>query len=188
MLFMMESSGMAVGRVKGTQVPRTRDWIDGCQNGTLNPCQEYDRWMSRIGNLFAGVITQDSSEALKALPSNVFNVVVTSPPYYWGRDYGIEGQIGHEESVEEYIENLLSVFKEVHRVLHPQGVFYLNIGDSYYSGNGQPHGSDPRSPSRNFIRKKLRPFRQVGVVHSQKESNRDTLAVGFCLAKMRMDP
>ena len=105
---------------------------------------------------FAAVIHGDAATALKALPAGVFNVAVTSPPYFWVRDYKFDGQIGHEDSVDEYIESLMAVFDEVRRVLHPEGVFFLNIGDTYYSGNGQPHGSDPKCSSRNFIRKKTR--------------------------------
>jgi len=94
---------------------------------------------------------------LATLPKEVFNVAVTSPPYYWVRDYGYEGQIGHEPSVDTYVDALIEVFDEVKRTLHPEGVFFLNIGDTYYSGNGQPHGSDPKCSSRNFLRKKVRP-------------------------------
>jgi len=105
----------------------------------------------------AGLMEGDSASCLRQLPSDTFNVAVTSPPYYWVRDYGFDGQLGHEESVEAYIENLMKVFDEVKRTLHPEGVFFLNIGDTYYSGNGQPHGSDPKCSSRNFLRKKVRP-------------------------------
>ena len=107
-------------------------------------------------NQFAGIISGDATTAISQLPSDAFNVAVTSPPYYWIRDYGYDGQIGHEDSVEEYINALMVVFDEVQRVLHPEGVFFLNIGDTYYSGNGQPHGSDPKCSSRNFLRRKLR--------------------------------
>ena len=93
---------------------------------------------------------------MEELPDDTFHVAVTSPPYFWARDYGVDGQIGHEETVDEFVTALCDVFDEVERVLHPEGTFFLNIGDTYYSGNGQPHGQDPRSPSRNFIRKKLR--------------------------------
>lgn len=106
---------------------------------------------------FAGLLQGDSASMLRSLPSDVFNVAVTSPPYYWVRDYGYEGQLGHEESVEAYIDALMGVFDEVKRTLHPEGVFFLNIGDTYYSGNGQPHGSDPKCSSRNFLRRKVRP-------------------------------
>ncbi|KAB2715337.1 DNA-methyltransferase [Brucella intermedia] len=110
----------------------------------------------------AGVMQGDAATMLKQLPDEIFNVAVTSPPYFWVRDYGYDGQVGHEESVDAYIEALMKVFDEVKRTLHPEGVFFLNIGDTYYSGNGQPHGSDPRSSSRNFARKKLRPVDQSG--------------------------
>ncbi|WP_158497360.1 DNA-methyltransferase [Limimaricola cinnabarinus] len=99
---------------------------------------------------------------LKSLPSNVFNVAVTSPPYFWVRDYGYDDQLGHEESVDAYVEALMGVFDEVKRTLHPEGVFFLNIGDTYYSGNGQPHGSDPKCSSRNFLRTKVRPVDMSG--------------------------
>lgn len=110
----------------------------------------------------AGLIEGDAATALKTLPDNCFNVAVTSPPYYWVRDYGYDGQIGHEGTVEAFIDALMVVFDEVHRTLHPEGVFFLNIGDTYYSGNGQPHGSDPKCSSRNFLRSKVRPVDQSG--------------------------
>jgi site-specific DNA-methyltransferase (adenine-specific) len=78
------------------------------------------------------------------------------------RDYGVKAQIGHEETVEEYVGKLADVFDEVRRVLHPEGVFYLNVGDTYYSGNGQPHGRDPRCKSRDFMRVKMRPVDKSG--------------------------
>lgn len=113
-------------------------------------------------SVYAGLLLGDAEKALQLLPSNTFNVVVTSPPYYWARDYEVDGQIGHEDSVEDFVMRLGDVFDELKRVLHPEGVFYLNIGDTYYSGNGQPHGNDPRSPSRNFMRKKMRAVDRSG--------------------------
>lgn len=114
------------------------------------------------GNHLAGVLTADALSGLQKLPDDTFHVAVTSPPYFWARDYGVDGQIGHEETVDDFVKALCDVFDEVKRVLHPEGTFFLNIGDTYYSGNGQPHGQDPRSPSRNFIRKKLRAVDRSG--------------------------
>lgn len=111
---------------------------------------------------FVGLLHGDSASSLKQLPSDTFNVAVTSPPYYWVRDYGYEGQLGHEESVELYVEKLMEVFDEVKRTLHPEGMFFLNIGDTFYSGNGQPHGSDPKCSSRDFFRTKVRPVDKSG--------------------------
>lgn len=87
---------------------------------------------------------------LRGLPSGHYNCVVTSPPYYWLRDYGVRGQIGHEESVSGYVNALASVMDEVYRVLRKDGVLFLNIGDTYYSGKGKSHGVDPKSAKRRF--------------------------------------
>jgi DNA modification methylase len=65
---------------------------------------------------------------------------VTSPPYYALRDYGVAGQIGLEETPEEYIENLIGVFREVYRVLKDSGTCWVNIGDTY-NGSGRNGGS-----------------------------------------------
>lgn len=121
-----------------------------------------NRWAFARGRSKFGLVNADVLDGLKLLPDGVFNVAVTSPPYYWARDYNVDGQIGHEDSVEEFVEKLADVFDEVKRVLHPEGVLFLNLGDTYYSGNGQPHGQDPRSPSRNFMRRKLRAVDKSG--------------------------
>jgi len=100
----------------------------------------------------------DCRQLLKTVPDETIDCVVTSPPYFWLRDYGVDGQIGHEADLDSFVDVIASVFEEIKRTLKPSGVVWLNLGDSYYSGNGQPHGSDPRSASRNFIRSKLRPL------------------------------
>lgn len=104
------------------------------------------------------VLAGDCRHILQSIPDNTFDCCVTSPPYFWARDYGVDGQIGHEQTVDEYIGVIAGVFDEIKRVLKDSGTAWLNLGDSYYSGNGQPKGSDPRSPSRNFMRQKLRPL------------------------------
>ncbi len=104
------------------------------------------------------VITGDCRTALGELDAESVNCVVTSPPYFWLRDYEVDGQIGHEDTLDAFVQVIADVFDQVKRVLHPTGVVWLNLGDSDYSGNGQPTGSDPRSPSRNFSRQKLRPL------------------------------
>lgn len=121
-----------------------------------DPASSRYAYSSKSGHV-AGLLHGDSASMLKTLPSDIFNVAVTSPPYFWVRDYGFDGQLGHEDSVDAYIDALMGVFDQVKRTLHPEGVFFLNIGDTYYSGNGQPHGSDPKCSSRNFLRKKVRP-------------------------------
>lgn len=80
------------------------------------------------------IFNGDCLAVLKTFPDNSIDCCVTSPPYYALRDYGINGQLGLEETPEKYIEKITEVFMEVHRVLKPEGTLWLNIGDSYWGG------------------------------------------------------
>ena len=82
--------------------------------------------------------------------------IVTSPPYFWQRDYGVNGQIGHEPTIDGYVTALVTVFREAKRVLQPDGTLFLNLGDTYYSAKGRPGGADPRQSRRRFSRTMLR--------------------------------
>ncbi len=77
------------------------------------------------------IIQGDALERLREIPAASVDCCVTSPPYYQLRDYGVEGQIGLEETVEEYIGKLVEIFREVRRVLKKDGTLWLNIADSY---------------------------------------------------------
>lgn len=68
---------------------------------------------------------------LPKIPSKSVHAAVTSPPYWKLRDYQVDGQLGQEKTVEEYITNLMTIFDEVHRVLRDDGTFWLNIGDTF---------------------------------------------------------
>ena len=84
-------------------------------------------------NLIAPCFIQgDALKVIAQLPDNCIDCVVTSPPYYMKRQY-LGGGIGLEATYQEYIDNLLSIIKEIHRVLKPTGSFWLNLGDSYKS-------------------------------------------------------
>lgn len=84
----------------------------------------------------SGILCADAAAGLKTLPQKSVQMCVTSPPYYGLRDYGADGQIGVEQSPEEYIARLTEVFAEVHRVLKDDGTLWLNIADSY-AGSGK---------------------------------------------------
>ena len=71
---------------------------------------------------------------LKDLPEQSVNTCITSPPYWGLRDYGEGEQLGLEDSPDKFVENLVSVFREVKRVLRDDGTVWLNLGDSYSSG------------------------------------------------------
>ena len=87
------------------------------------------------------IVTGDALSVLRRISDNYIDCCVTSPPYFGLRDYGIEGQIGLEESPQKYIDRLVEMFREVRRTLRPDGTLWLNIGDSYASTGGmaQPH-------------------------------------------------
>ena len=73
----------------------------------------------------------DSLDVLRTFPDDCVDCCITSPPYYSLRDYGVDGQIGLEETPEQYIDALCNVFDEVRRVLKPTGTLWLVLGDSY---------------------------------------------------------
>jgi DNA modification methylase len=73
---------------------------------------------------------------LRDLPAGFVDCCVTSPPYFGLRDYGIDGQIGIEKDPFEYINNLLIVFREVHRTLKDDGTLWVIIADSYATSSG----------------------------------------------------
>lgn len=75
-------------------------------------------------------------EHLRSLPDASIDCVVTSPPYWGLRDYGVEGQFGLEPTLAEYVANLVDVFGELRRVLKPEGTAWLNLGDSYARAGG----------------------------------------------------
>ncbi|WP_335916125.1 site-specific DNA-methyltransferase [Shewanella algae] len=100
-------------------------------------------------NLDGSVILEgDAIHALQRLPSNSVRCVVTSPPYWGLRDYGIEGQIGLESSLPQFINHLVSVFAEVKRVLTDDGTLWINIGDGFTSGNRGYRAPDKKNPAR----------------------------------------
>ena len=83
----------------------------------------------------------DCRETLKTLPDGSVNCCVTSPPYFGLRDYGNEGQIGLEQTPEAFVAELVSVFREVRRVLRDDGTLWLNLGDSYAGSGKGPAGN-----------------------------------------------
>ena len=79
------------------------------------------------------IINGDCREVLKTLPDCSVNCCVTSPPYFGLRDYGVAGQLGLEQTPEQYVAEMVAVFREVRRVLRDDGTLWLNLGDSYAS-------------------------------------------------------
>lgn len=85
----------------------------------------------------------DNRAVLPTLPDQSIHCIVTSPPYWGLRDYGHDGQIGLEQTPEQYVAEMVAVFRECRRVLRDDGTLWLNLGDSYATGSkGNEGGSD----------------------------------------------
>lgn len=96
------------------------------------------------------ILPGDAREVLPTLLAESVDCVVTSPPYYRLRDYGVPGQLGQEPTVEAYVASLRGVLRDVRRVLKPSGALWLNLGDGYarQRGVGVPLGSLTLAPQR----------------------------------------
>lgn len=82
------------------------------------------------------IIQGDSLAVLKELPDECVDCVITSPPYWGLRDYGVDGQLGLERTLEEYVGKMVEIFREVRRVLKNTGSCFVNLGDTYGTGSG----------------------------------------------------
>jgi len=94
------------------------------------------------------IIQGDSRQTLADIPAGTFQSCITSPPYWGLRDYGIAGQIGAEKTPDTYIAELVKVFREVRRTLRDDGTLWLNIGDSYTSGDRLWRAPDKKNTAR----------------------------------------
>jgi DNA modification methylase len=103
-----------------------------------------DRLTGRSGGaMTVRILKGYCREVLKTLPDESVHCVVTSPPYWGLRDYGVAGQIGLEDSWIDFIEQMVGVFSEVRRVLRQDGTCWINMGDTYAGGGrgGNPSHS-----------------------------------------------
>jgi len=91
------------------------------------------------------IYNQDCLVGMRDIPDNSINLVVTSPPYFGLRDYGIAEQIGLDDTPDEYVQRLVGVFREVYRVLKPNGTLWVNIGDTYATGTKAERKQSPNA-------------------------------------------
>ena len=94
------------------------------------------------------VLEGDVGQVLPRLPDACAQCIITSPPYWGLRDYGIQGQIGLEPTLAGYLHPLTGIFAEARRILKPDGILWLNLGDGYTSGNRGWRAPDKKNPNR----------------------------------------
>lgn len=140
---------------RGTVMRNTRrppqNKIANTKSSAAAPLHGVFRWSGKTRKGCSWeVILSDARQALLAMDEARFKCVVTSPPYYSQRDYKVQGQIGLEKTIGEYVRRIVHTFDEVKRVLAPDGCLFLNLGDTYYSGKGQPRGRDRKNGARRF--------------------------------------
>lgn len=110
------------------------------------------------------IIQGDALEMLTTLPDESVHCIITSPPYFGLRDYGVDGQMGLEETPEAFVAALVGVFHEAKRVLRSDGTLWLNLGDSYASNSPSGwQGKNGGRASRTFTDENLPIKRGSGI-------------------------
>lgn len=98
------------------------------------------------------IIQGDCLQILKTFPDNFIDCCVSSPPYWGLRDYEVNGQMGHEETFEEFIENLCNIYDEIYRILSPSGTCFVNLGDTYSGSNRGFGDKNPKPKYKQSLR------------------------------------
>ena len=130
------------------------------------------------------VIFDDALSALKKLPDKTADMCVTSPPYYNLRDYGMDGQIGTENTPESYINRLVNVFHEVKRVLKDDGTLWIVIADSY-AGSGKGRNKAGRITTLNHEKQRSNTGSHNGILFKTKSAackSKDLIGIPWMLA------
>ncbi len=132
--------------------PSGRGYSDKMRQQHLIPPCPYRRLSESASRVSAIIdpllICGDARRALRILPAESIQTVVTSPPYWSLRDYQMPDQIGLDDSLDSYISSLIDAFDELRRVLRPDGTIWLNVGDSYTSGNRRYRAPDRKNRAR----------------------------------------
>lgn len=142
----------------------------------------------------------DCLDVLRRMPDGIVNTCVTSPPYFGLRDYGHPGQIGLEQTPDEFISKLVAVFREVRRVLRDDGTIWVNMGDSYagswvaqsrggppsekstLKGNGHI-GGGPKISALSAVQVEAAPKRtNTGTIRTEGLKQKDLIGVPWMLA------
>lgn len=115
------------------------------------------------------ILIGDCREMLRALPADSVQCVVTSPPYWGLRDYGVAGQLGMEATYQEHVAAMVEVFRDVRRVLRPDGTLWMNYGDTYASSINGRSAADTKAAGGDDRTFRDKPFSTVQGVLKPKD-------------------
>ena len=107
-------------------------------------------WSGKANGTSWAVHQGDARKVMATLPSESVHCIVTSPPYFWQRDYKVDGQVGLEKSIDQYVTTIADYMDGAQRLLRKDGLLFLNLGDTYYSKKGKPKGKDRKNWARRF--------------------------------------
>ena len=138
----------------------------------------------RIASGDVEILIGDSQEVLPKLACQSIQCCITSPPYWGLRDYDHEAQIGAEDSPEDYVRQLVAIFREVRRVLSDNGTLWLNVGDGY-ARNGGTGRSGPNAQVGNT--RKLIQKRNCKVPDCWGLKDRDLMGLPWCGVRATSD-
>ena len=119
------------------------------------------------------ILVGDIFEKLAELPDESVDCVVTSPPYWGLRDYGVEGQLGLEPTLAEHIDTVVRYCREIRRVLKPCGTFWLNYGDCYATSPNGRSAADTKAKGNDDRTFRDKPFSTVGPIYEPRENEKD---------------
>lgn len=111
--------------------------------------------------MVATILQGEVLQVLRTLPSDHFGCVITSPPYWGLRDYGVDGQLGLEATIGEHLARMVEVFEEVRRVLHPAGTMWVNYGDCYATTPNGRSAADTKAACNDDRTYRDKPFSTV---------------------------
>ncbi len=132
------------------------------------------------GKYINKILHGDAKDLLESMPDDLVNLVITSPPYFGCRVYGNE-TLGREEHPLEYVNSLLEFTERIKRVLHPEGSFYLNVGDIYFGTKGfiRNKGSRARKTDAHYGEHKIAKQNGKYLQHKQLLMLPERIAIGM---------
>lgn len=115
------------------------------------------------------ILQGDCIQVMRGVENNSVDCVVTSPPYWGLRDYGVEGQLGMEPTLGEHLEKMVEVFEEVRRILKPEGTCWVNYGDCYAASPSGRSAADTKASGKDNRTFRDKPFSTIGGVLKAKD-------------------